>query len=68
MVQTRSQARAQTNATITQSTKPAMQKATCKVARIPIKAEKEKDSKTHSGERRSEHKKSNKRSHLHKKK
>ena len=47
MVQTRSQAKAQTNASIEQSTKPVMQKATAKIARIPIKAkEKEKDSKT----------------------
>ena len=46
MVQTRSQAKAQTNTPNVQSTKPAMQKATPKIAKIPIKAEKEKDSKT----------------------
>ena len=46
MVQTRSQTKAQTNTPAVQSTKPVMQKATCKIARIPIKAEKEKDSKT----------------------
>ena len=47
LVQTRSQAKAQTNAPAVQSTKPVMQKATpTKIARIPIKAEKEKDSKT----------------------
>ena len=44
MVQTRSQAKAQTNAPAVQSTKPVTQKATPKIARIPIKAEK--DSKT----------------------
>ena len=46
MVQTRSQTKEQTNTPAVQSTKPVMQKATCKIARIPIKAEKEKDSKT----------------------
>ena len=46
MVQTRSQAKAKTNAPTIQSTKPVMQKATPKIARIPIKAEKEKNSKT----------------------
>ena len=46
MVQTRSQAKAQTNASTIQSTKPVKQKATPKIARIPIKEEKEKDSKT----------------------
>ena len=46
LVQTRSQAKAQTNAPTIQSTKQVMQKATPKTARIPIKAEKEKDSKT----------------------
>ena len=46
MVQTRSQAEAQTNAPAIQSTKPVTQKATPKIARIPIKAGKEKDSKT----------------------
>ena len=46
MVQTRSQAKAQTNVPTVSSTKPVMQKATHKIARIPIKAEeKEKDSK-----------------------
>ena len=45
MVQTRSQAKAQTNAPTIQSTKPVRQNATPKIARIPIKAEKEKDSK-----------------------
>ena len=46
MVQTRSQAKAQTNAPTIPSTKPAMQKAIPKTAKIPIKAEKEKDPKT----------------------
>ena len=46
MVQTRSQTKAQTNIPAIQSTKQVMQKATSKIARIPIKAEKEKDSKT----------------------
>ena len=46
MVQTRSQVKAQTNAPTVQSTKPVMQKAPPKIVRIPIKAEKEKDSKT----------------------
>ena len=46
MMQTRSQAIAQTNAPAIQSTNPVTQKATTKIARIPIKAEKEKDSKT----------------------
>ena len=45
MVQTRSQAKAQANAPSVQSTKPVMQKATPKIAKIPIKIEKEKDSK-----------------------
>ena len=46
MVQTRSQAKAQANAPAIQSTKPVMQEATPKIAKIPIKTEKEKDSKT----------------------
>ena len=46
MVQTRSQAKAKANVPTVQSTKPVMQKATPKIARIPIKTEKEKDSKT----------------------
>ena len=46
MVQIRSQAKAQTNNPTTQGTKLVTQKATPKIARIPIKAEKEKDSKT----------------------
>ena len=46
MVQTRSQAKAQANTPAIQSTIPVMQKATPKIARIPIKREKEKDSKT----------------------
>ena len=46
MVQTRSQAKAQINVTAVQSTKPITQKATPKITRIPIKTEKEKDSKT----------------------
>ena len=45
MVQTRSQAKAQANTPAVQSTKPVMQKATPKIARIAIKTEKEKDSK-----------------------
>ena len=45
MVQTRLQAKAQANTSTVQSTKPVMQKATPKIARIPIKTEKEKDSK-----------------------
>ena len=45
MVHTRSQAKAQTNAPDIPSTKPVMQKATPKITRIPIKAEKENDSK-----------------------
>ena len=50
MVQTRSQAKAQTNAPAVQSTKPVMQKATPKIARIHMKTEKEKDSKYHPAE------------------
>ena len=46
MVHTRLQAKAQTNAPTIQNTQPVMQKATPKIARIHIKAEKEKDSKT----------------------
>ena len=45
MVQTRSQAKAQANAPTVQSTKPVTQSAVPKIARIPIKTEKEKDSK-----------------------
>ena len=41
MVQTRSQAKVQANAPTVQSTKPEMQEATPKIARIPIKTEKE---------------------------
>ena len=40
MVQTRAQAKAQANAPTVPSTKPVMQKATPKIARIPIKTEK----------------------------
>ena len=46
MVQTRSHAKAQTNIPTVQSTKPVTQKATPKIARIPIKAKREKDSET----------------------
>ena len=45
MVQTRSQAKAQANVPTVPSTKPVMQKATSKIAKIPIKSDKEKDSK-----------------------
>ena len=45
MVQTRLQAKAQANNPTVQSTKPVKQKATPKIARIPIKTEKEKESK-----------------------
>ena len=45
LVQTRLLAKAQVNTPAVQSTKPVMQKATPKIARIPIKTEKEKDSK-----------------------
>ena len=49
MVQTRSPAKAQTNAPAVQSTKPVIQDTIPKVAKLPSKAEKEKDSKpTHS--------------------
>ena len=41
MVQTRSQARAQANATAVQSRKPVTQNAVPTIARIPIKTEKE---------------------------
>ena len=46
MVQTRSQAKVQTNTPAVQSTKPVTQKAVPKIAKIPIKTEKEKDSKS----------------------
>ena len=45
MVQTRSQAKAQVNAPTVQSTKSVTQNAVPKIERIPIKTEKEKDSK-----------------------
>ena len=45
MVQTRSQAKAQANAPTVQNTKPVTQSAGPKIVRIPIKTEKEKDSK-----------------------
>ena len=45
MVQTRSQAKVQANVPAILSTKPVMQKAIPKIARIPIKAKMEKDSK-----------------------
>ena len=45
MVQTRSQAKAQANTPAVQSTKPVTQSTVPKTARIPIKTEKEKDSK-----------------------
>ena len=45
MVQTRSQAKAQANAPTVQSTKPVIQNTIPKVLKIPIKTEKEKDSK-----------------------
>ena len=45
MVQTRSQAKAQANAPAVQSIKPVTQNAIPKIERIPIKTEKEKDSK-----------------------
>ena len=45
MVQTRSQAKAQANGLTVQSTTPVIQNAIPKVNKIPIKAEKEKDSK-----------------------
>ena len=45
MVHTRSQAKAQANAPSVQSTKPATQNAIPKIETIPIKTEKEKDSK-----------------------
>ena len=45
MVQTRSQAKAQANAPLIQSTKPVIQNTIPKVDKIPIKTEKEKDSK-----------------------
>ena len=46
MVQTRAQEKAQTNAPTIPSTQPVVQKATPRIAKIPIKTEKEKDSKT----------------------
>ena len=46
MVQTRAQTRAQANASAIPSTQPVAQKATPKIAKIPIKTEKEKESKT----------------------
>ena len=45
MVQTRSQAKVQVNAPAVQSTKPVTQNAVPKIKRIPIKTEKERDSK-----------------------
>ena len=45
MVQTRSQARAQANAPTAWSTRPVRQDATPKISKLPIKTEKEKDSK-----------------------
>ena len=45
MVQTRSQAKAQVNVLTVQSKKPVTQSAVPKIVRIPIKTEKEKDSK-----------------------
>ena len=45
MVQTRAQAKAQANAPSVPSTKSVAQKATPKIAKIPIKTEKEKESK-----------------------
>ena len=46
IVQTRSQAKIQTNTPTVQSTKTVTQKALAKIAKIPIKTEKEKDSKS----------------------
>ena len=45
MVQTRSQAKSQANVPTVQSTKPVAQSAVPKIKRIPIKTEKEQDSK-----------------------
>ena len=45
-MQTRTQAKAQTNAPTVVNTQPVAQKATPKVVKLPIKTEKEKDSKT----------------------
>ena len=45
MVQTRSQAKAHANVPTVQSTKPVTQSAVPKIVRIPIKTEKEKDSR-----------------------
>ena len=46
MVQTRAQAKAQTNAPTIPSRQPVVQKTTPKIAKIPIKTEKEKEAKT----------------------
>ena len=46
MVQMRSQAKAQANTPTIPNARPVMQKAAPKVAKIPIKTDKEKDSKT----------------------
>ena len=46
MVQTRAQAKAQANVPTIPSTQPVAQKATSKIAKTPIKTEKEKESKT----------------------
>ena len=46
MVQTRAQVKAQANAPTIPSTQPVAQKANPKIAKIPIKIEKEKESKT----------------------
>ena len=46
MVQTRAEAKAQANAPTIPNTQPVAQKATPKIAKIPIKTEKEKESKT----------------------
>ena len=46
MVQTRAQAKAQANTPAIPSTQPVAQRATPKIAKIPIKTEKEKESKT----------------------
>ena len=45
-VQTRAQAKAQTNTPTVVNTQPVAQKATPKIVKLPIKTEKEKDSKT----------------------
>ena len=46
MMQTRAQAKAQANIPAIPNTQPVVQKATPKIAKIPIKTEKEKESKT----------------------